>query len=311
MNRAVLMIVTAAVAFTTLGSTSSYSSNGQLQQQSLRSLNSQLHISFNRDMETIEYGSGLIDSRILINDYQGELTVSSETIDTDRLGCQTITFTVSSQPDVYGQRGQKEYTRTVKIVDTQAPVISLKKNTVTVRYGATFDPYENIESVIDNVNGSLTGMALIKRGAYTVEGEIDTWKTGTYTFTVTAMDKSGNTSTATYQAEVVIPNTRVKWNGKKLTRKLGTIIGPSGKETYYNLNMDGVVRIMRRMGNTDEYWVRSDGVKMLGDYVMVAANLTVHPRGSYVLTSLGMGIVCDTGAFAHRNPYQLDIAVDW
>ena len=101
------------------------------------------------------------------------------------------------------------------------------------------------------------------------------------------------------------------WDGPVLTASAGTITGPSGKETYYNLNMSGVVSIMRSLGNTDEYWVRDDGVKMLGDYVMVAANLDVHPRGSLVETSLGMGIVCDTGSFASGNATQLDIAVSW
>ena len=102
-----------------------------------------------------------------------------------------------------------------------------------------------------------------------------------------------------------------RWKGPVLSKRSGTIIGPSGKETYYNLNMAGVVNIMRRMGNEDEYWVRDDGVKMLGDYVMVAANLNLRPRGSLIETSLGMGIVCDTGGFAARNPTQLDIAVSW
>lgn len=68
---------------------------------------------------------------------------------------------------------------------------------------------------------------------------------------------------------------------------------------------------MRAMGNNDEYWVREDGVKMLGDYVMVAAHLGIRPRGSIVETSLGKGIVCDTGGFAHGNPTQLDIATAW
>ena len=102
-----------------------------------------------------------------------------------------------------------------------------------------------------------------------------------------------------------------KWKGPVLTKTRGTITGPSGKETYYNLNMTGVVNIMRRMGNTDEYWVRDDGCKMLGDYIMVAADLDVHPRGSLVDTSLGKAIVCDTGAFTANDSHQLDIAVDW
>lgn len=102
-----------------------------------------------------------------------------------------------------------------------------------------------------------------------------------------------------------------RWKGPVLSKGRGVNYGPSGKETYYNLNMSGVVRIMRNMGNTDEYWVRDDGCKMLGDYIMVAANLGLHPRGSIVETSLGEGIVCDTGGFAKRNPNQIDIAVTW
>ena len=108
---------------------------------------------------------------------------------------------------------------------------------------------------------------------------------------------------------VNVYNEDKRWKGPVLSKGRGTIMGPSGKETYYNLNMAGVVNIMRRMGNEDEYWVRDDGCKMLGDYIMVAANLNVHPRGSLVDISLGKAIVCDTGGFAARNPYQIDVAV--
>lgn len=101
------------------------------------------------------------------------------------------------------------------------------------------------------------------------------------------------------------------WDGPVLNSFNGTVMGPSGKETYYNLDMSGVIQIMRGMGNTDEYWVREDGCKMLGDYIMCAANLSVHPRGSLVESSLGTCIVCDTGGFAAYNPNQLDIAVTW
>ncbi len=50
-----------------------------------------------------------------------------------------------------------------------------------------------------------------------------------------------------------------KWSGAKINRSNGTVTGPAGKETYYNLEMSGVVNIMRGMGNNDPYWVRSDG----------------------------------------------------
>lgn len=96
-----------------------------------------------------------------------------------------------------------------------------------------------------------------------------------------------------------------------LNRTLGTVVGPSGKETFYNLDMSGVIAIMQSMGYYADYWVREDGVKMYGDYIMVAANLSIRPKGTIVQTSLGMGIVVDTGGFAATNPYQLDIATTW
>ena len=99
--------------------------------------------------------------------------------------------------------------------------------------------------------------------------------------------------------------------GAKLTPSAGVFQGPSGKETYYNLPMQGVVSIAKSMGIEGDYWVRDDGVKMYGDYVMVAANLSIRPRGSLIQTSLGMGIVLDTGGFASSNPTQLDIATNW
>ena len=96
----------------------------------------------------------------------------------------------------------------------------------------------------------------------------------------------------------------------KLNRVIGAIYQYDGtKETYYNLPMGGVIDIMRGIGNTDEYWVREDGVKMLGDYVMCAGNLQVYQRGQIVDTSLGKGIICDTGTSLVGK--WLDIAVDW
>ena len=100
-------------------------------------------------------------------------------------------------------------------------------------------------------------------------------------------------------------------NNSVLTASSGVNYFGNQRETYYNLDMSGCIQIMRDMGNTDEYWIREDGCKMLGDYIMVAANLNVHPRGSLVETSLGTGIVVDTGGFAESDPYQVDIAVTW
>lgn len=83
------------------------------------------------------------------------------------------------------------------------------------------------------------------------------------------------------------------------------------KETYYNLKMTRVVKNAQNKGLEGEYWVREDGCKMFGDYIIVAADYNTHPYGSVVKTSRGEGIVLDTGEFAKTNHEQIDIATNW
>lgn len=127
-------------------------------------------------------------------------------------------------------------------------------------------------------------------------------------------DKRAEETAKKKEDEKKLEIVKTSYSGGKLSKSRGTIQGPSGKETYYNLNMSGVVSIMRRMGFSESeypYNVRTDGVKCLGPYVMVAAHLGNRPRGSKVQTSLGTGIVCDTGGFASSNPTQIDVATTW
>ena len=104
------------------------------------------------------------------------------------------------------------------------------------------------------------------------------------------------------------------WRGAILTAQAGTIQGPSGKETYYNLPMQGVVNRMRQLGYDAEnypYYIREDGAKCLGPYILCAASLEIRPIGTILETSRGKAIVADTGSFARSNPTQIDLAMQW
>ena len=104
----------------------------------------------------------------------------------------------------------------------------------------------------------------------------------------------------------------IRSSSTTLNKSNGVFYYNGFKETYYNLNMSGVVQNMRALGYdeaTYPYWVRDDGVKMLGNYVMVAADLNYYPKGTILTTSLGQAIVCDTGSAIIGN--VLDIAVTW
>lgn len=97
-----------------------------------------------------------------------------------------------------------------------------------------------------------------------------------------------------------------------LTAKLGTIQNGINKETYYNLNMRKVVaRADAYYGLHDVYAVREDGVKTYNGFVIVATNYETYPYGTVVPTSLGLGLVLDTGEFAKNDRYVVDIATNW
>lgn len=100
----------------------------------------------------------------------------------------------------------------------------------------------------------------------------------------------------------------------RITKECGGYMGESGRETYYNLRMDNCVAYMRELGFDEieyPYWIRDDGAKMLGLYVMCAANWKIRPRGTILPTSLGDAIVVDTGEFVKDYPNGVDLAVDW
>lgn len=141
----------------------------------------------------------------------------------------------------------------------------------------------------------------------------------------TSLDKAEDKGTASVNESATAANGPLSGStSATLTKRKGTVQGPSGKETYYNMDMANCVHTLDlhakgKIGGLSDkahYFVRSDGVKCYGDengiaYVMVAANLSLRPKGTIVPTSLGPGIVADTGSFATTNPRQLDIAVAW
>lgn len=94
-----------------------------------------------------------------------------------------------------------------------------------------------------------------------------------------------------------------------LTAKAGRISFNGHTETWYNLPMQNVIeRSDKMIGLTEMYWIREDGVKMYGPWVICAA----HPskiRYSRIQTSLGEGIILDT--HTSKDKELIDIATTW
>ncbi len=312
MKKLLIVILTAANLICGLVIFNHYHTQ-KLMAESLAALQQATSLKIKEEQTLLIYCEGSWDCSQLLEAYSGdEVVFDCPQIDLNQLGEHVITVTVSSA-DEYGQICSVTDSRTVSVIDGTAPLIQFRKEGIDMIAGGEFAPEHNLLAVNDDVDGQLALAEKLLPGTYTVSSTVNNLKVGTYKVTVEAMDRQGNREVMSYNVIVRSASNyrNPAYKGEKLTKKRGTINGPSGKETYYNLKMDGVIRIMRRMGNNDPYWIREDGCKMLGDYIMVAANLDIRPRGTLVMTSLGMGIVCDTGAFAHRNVYQLDLAVDW
>lgn len=98
-----------------------------------------------------------------------------------------------------------------------------------------------------------------------------------------------------------------------LNRRDGVNYFNGQKETYYNLKMGGVIRLLDEMRiEHGEYWTRDDGVKMLGDYIMLATDTRRWPKGTILETSLGTGLVVDHCSGSESYPgLWVDVAVTW
>lgn len=93
-----------------------------------------------------------------------------------------------------------------------------------------------------------------------------------------------------------------------LTAVLGRVTYNGHTETWYDLPMSKVIQNAQDAGIPCEYWIDERGVKMFGQWVIVAA----HPskiRYTMVDTSLGEGIILDYHTTGQED--LIDIACAW
>ena len=137
---------------------------------------------------TVEYGTTYTDAGATATDASGTITVTTNGEVKASVGTYTLTY-VATDPS----GNTATATRTVNVVDTTAPVITvLGTNPITVEYGS------------DYVDAGATATDL-RDGTVTVvtSSTSSTTTMGEQTITYTATDAAGNTSTATRTMTVV------------------------------------------------------------------------------------------------------------
>ena len=135
---------------------------------------------------TVNYGDGFdINNYVEVKDnYDVNPTITVEgNVDTRNMtDVQPIKVTAT---DSSGNQTSNDYE--VRVADISGPVITLKSDTVDVKYGTSFDAKSNLASAIDNLDGDVTGKV-------EVTGTVNTNKAGAYRVYYRVIDNAGNRS---------------------------------------------------------------------------------------------------------------------
>ena len=251
-------------------------------------------------------GAAYVDSGASATDaVDGTVTVTtSGTVDVNTAGTYTLTYSAS---DATGNVATS-VTRTVTVVDTTAPVITLTGlASVTHELGTTYADAGATSNGGDTV---------------TTSGTVDVNTAGTYTLTYSASDAAGNAATSVSRTVVVEKTTvlqtlslKAGWNlvsfyvesegmtpSAVLASIKGNLLQIKNLKSSYDPVLPPFLNTLKGLNVKDGYWVSMDadvsfeleGVVPAGASITVKPgwNLVGYPRGSGAspaneLTSLG------------------------
>ena len=159
---------------------------------------------------TVNYGDGFdINNYVEVKDnYDVNLAITVEgNVDTRNMtDAQPIKVTAT---DSSGNQTSNDYE--VRVADIAGPVITLKSDTVDVKYGTSFDAKSNLASAIDNLDGDVTGKV-------EVTGTVNTNKAGAYRVYYRVTDNAGNRSETSAKINVsAAPVVKVRNNNNRGT----------------------------------------------------------------------------------------------
>lgn len=149
-----------------------------------------------KENAAIEYGSPNYNLSDLIKKVDGEIVSVKNDIDTTVVGEQEVVVEVKKDSIV------KDVPLVLNVIDNVAPTINLKEDTVRITVGDNYDLNSNIESVIDEVDGSIPYNNDVNEESvyyYSITyNPVDICYPGEHEIVVTAKDKSGNVATRSF-----------------------------------------------------------------------------------------------------------------
>jgi len=226
---------------------------------------------------TINVGQNYTDQgATAIDNMDGDLTadiVVDNSINTAIVGKYVITYTVSDRAG-----NQATATRTVHVVDTTAPKITLNGDSeVTLEVE---EPYTDLGATAqDNLDGNLTN-------SIAVNNPVDTSMTGSYTITYNVSDNNGNVANQVARIVHVVDTTvpQITLNGNsEVTLEVGSSYSDLGAQAIDNYDGDISNQIVIsnpvNASNVGDYVIRYNVIDSCGNSANEVTR-TVHVIGS-------------------------------
>lgn len=239
--------------------------------------------------ETIEVFNEYIDpgfTSTIFNKNINNLIKTSSNINTNIIGSYKTTYKLSIL--------NIKKTRTINVVDTEKPTITLKGNsTINLYIGDTYTD-EGVE-ITDNYDSDLSNNL-------NIENNLDTSKKGTYTITYTVRDSSNNTNSITRTINVlekiiINQNTTNQCNLSNPIEKyicqnnynisVGYYNLTNGKSYYYKPNKlyygASLIKTLDALYLYDKNLINDN----LKEYVKLAITISDNPSHHYLVNYIG------------------------
>ena len=219
-----------------------------------------------KENAAVEYGSANYNLSKLIQKVDGKIVSVKRDINTNVVGSQEAIVEIKKDNVI------KTVPVVISVVDTVAPIISLKEEKVTITKGDDYDLSNNIDFIRDDVDGDISYLEDVHENStnyYHIDSNREEISNvGEHEIKVTAKDKAGNTSSMTYILEVVAPvvvvpetpayqpqyyvNAAPNVNGNDLVSIAYSLIGSpyiSGSNGPYGFDCSGFVQyVYSRIG---------------------------------------------------------------
>lgn len=158
-------------------------------------LYNQLKVDFT-NVKTIEYGTANLKADEIIKEVNGDEVKVIKEVDPKQVGKQEIIVEVKTAEIT------KVFKHEVEVQDTIAPEIKLKADELVLTEGEEIDVLNNIEAVVDQVDGDITYDTEEAKGHYVYSTNLDTNTPGTYDVVIKAVDNYNNVSESVYKVVV-------------------------------------------------------------------------------------------------------------